>query len=241
MKQAVFKYLPKLEYAAKEAVNKLCTNITFTGADTTVLQLTSYREHEGKTLLTLCVWSTLAEMGFKTALVDADLRRSIINGKCGISYKDEAWGLGHYLAKRDVNAGDIVYETNIPNAHFIPAGCEVANSMQLLTGHRFETLMNSLKKEYDYVIIDTPPIGAIVDAATIARCCDGALLVVTQNKTTREELLNAKEQIEKAGCPLLGTVLNRVKMDSISNRYYSSAYYSVYRSGYYSHDKKRKK
>lgn len=242
MKQAQIRYLPKLDYAATEAINTLCTNITFTGDDVKTIQLTSCRESEGKTLLSVSVWTTLAQMGLKTVLLDADLRRSSVNGKCGVKFMEEPLGLSHYLNKKDIPADDILYETNIPNAFLIPVGREVVNSMQLLSSPRLDELIKGLKEDFDYIIIDTPPVGAIVDAATVAKRCDGTLLVVTQNKTTKEEVLSAKRQIEQAGCPVLGTVLNHVDMKSKSSRYYNSAaYYSAYRSNYYTKTGKKGK
>lgn len=241
MKQVLVKYLPKLDYAATEAVNTLCNNITFTSENVKTLLLTSCREHEGKSSLSICVWNTLAEMGYKAVIIDADLRRSMLNGRCGLHFNEgDGKGLAHFLSQNTVTEDDIVYETNIKNAYLVPLGREVVNSMQLLSNNRLGRLLTFLKEKFDYIIIDTPPVGAIVDAATIARNCDGALIVVTQNRTTKQEVLNAKTQIERTGCPVLGTVLNRVAMNRSSSRYYSASYYSTYKSGYYSSGDKKK-
>ena len=241
MKNAIIRYIPNIDFRASEAINTLATNITFTGNDTKCIQLTSCREHEGKSALSVMTWKTLADMGYKTVLIDADLRRSTLKSKYGIRLEGEGTGLSHYLSRNNIEIDDILYSTNISKAIYIPAGHDVANSMQLLSNKRLELLIEKLKAEYDYILIDTPPVGAIVDAATVARCCDGALLVVTHNKTTKWEVLNGKEQIEKAGCPVLGTVLNKVEMTKNSSKYYSRAYYSSYYSDYYSSNEGKKK
>ena len=79
----------------------------------------------------------------------------------------------------------------------------------------------------DYVIVDAPPLGAIIDAAEIAKSCDGTLIVVNYDSVRRQELINVKEQLEQTECPILGTVLNMVEFDNyLSKKYYYKSYYS---------------
>lgn len=241
MKQLAVKAKFKTDYAFREAINTICTNITFSGCDVTCIEITSCREHEGKSVLSSEIWRNLANMGLKTVLVDADLRRSTMNHSLGVKVP-AGTGLVHYLSKAAITPEDILYETDIENAYYIAAGRDVSNSMQLLSGEKLCDLFRYLKSQFDYIIIDTPPIGAIVDAAVIAQWCDGALLVVTQNLTTKAEIFRAKEQIAKAECPILGAIMNKVDMKKKSNRYYNSAsYYSAYKSGYYSRKKGSRK
>ena len=241
MKQIAVKSKLKTEYAFKEAINTICSNITFSGCDVTCIEITSCREHEGKSVLSSEIWRNLANMGLKTVLIDADLRRSTMNHLLGVKLPSGT-GLAHYLSKADLAPEDILYETDIKNAYYISSGRDVSNSMQLLAGEKLAELIRSLKADFDYIIIDTPPIGAIIDAAVIAQWCDGALLVVTQNLTTKAEIFRVKEQIEKAECPILGAIMNKVDMNKKSSRYYNSAsYYSAYRSGYYSRKGKSRK
>ena len=234
MTDAVIQLIPKLDYDIEEAFNKLATNITFCGDDMKILLITSCREHEGKSTLCFLTWKKLAEMGYRTLMIDADLRRSIFRNRFRMVFQGDEYGLSHYLTRSGLAVEDAVYRTNIPNGYWIPAGRNVLNSLQLLSGKKLEVMLSELKKEYDYVIIDSPPIGAIVDAATIARCCDGAMLVVRHNSTTKQEVLYAKDQIEKSGCPVLGTILNDVSMNCMSSRYYNQGNYSAYKLGYYS-------
>ena len=234
MRRVIFRSVPKLDYGTTESINTLCTNITFCGSDTKAILLTSCREHEGKSSITLSAWRTLASMGYSTVLIDADLRRSLLSSRYGIQYPDGKEGLSHYLSRDKIGIKDIVYQTNMKDAFFVPCGHDVANSITLLSNTRFGELIRELKEEFDYILIDTPPIGAIVDAASVAKWCDGALLVVTQNGVKNQEVLYAKEQIEKSNCPVIGAILNKVKMDRTSSRYYNRAYYAAYYSNYYS-------
>ena len=88
------------------------------------------------------------------------------------------------------------------------------------------------------MIVDAPPLGAVIDAAEVAKSCDGALIVVNYDSVRRQELVNVKEQLEQTGCPILGTVLNMVKFDNyLSKKYYYKSYYSY---GYETYDSKAK-
>ena len=126
---------------------------------------------------------------------------------------------------------DVIYETDIPGAYLVPAGKNVTNSLPLLNSARFQALMQSLGGQFDYVIADAPPIGIVIDAAQIAKYCDGTLLVVGYNTVRRPELLDAKAQIAQTGCPILGTVINMVEYDSFLSRKYG--YKSYYSDSYY--------
>lgn len=83
----------------------------------------------------------------------------------------------------------------------IPVGREVSNSLQLLVSPRLDELLDSLAQRADYVIVDAPPLGAIIDAAEIAKSCDGTLIVVNYDGVRRQELVKVKEQLEQTGAP----------------------------------------
>lgn len=234
MKQVKIENFPQLDYATNEALNTLGSNIVFSGENMRRILVTSCREHEGKSFVSMGIMNTLASMGYSVVLVDADLRRSVIASKYGIRFPAEGMGLSHYLTRR-IALEDVAYETDIPGAYMIPVGRDVVNSMQLLSSLRFEELLNQLAEKVDYVIIDTPPVGAIVDAAVVAKSCDGAIIVVSSNLATKKELVSAKQQIEKSGCPVIGAVLNKVEK-SHSSKYYHRYYGSYESKGYYRRD-----
>ncbi len=233
MKTMSITRFPPLSYQCAEAVNMLCTNLSFSGANVKKILVTSCHQSEGKSFLTMNIMRTMAGLGKRVVLVDADLRRSVIGNRYGIQFSDEnALGLSHFLAGM-ADESMVVYESNIPGAYMVPVGRKVSNSLPLLNSERFQYLLNGLRDHFDYVLIDAPPIGLVIDAAQIAKYCDGTLLVVGFNAVRRQELIDAKAQIDQTGCPILGTVLNQTAYDSfLSKKYSYKSSYSHY--GYYS-------
>ena len=99
----------------------------------------------------------------------------------------------------------------------------------MLNSPRLGHLLDELAKQFDYVLVDAAPVGTVIDAAQIAKSCDGTLIVVNYNSIHRRELIEVKQQIEQTGCPILGAVLNMVEFDSyVSKNYYHKSYYSHY-------------
>jgi len=223
---------PALSYACSEAVNMLCTNLSFSGENVKRIMVTSCHASEGKSYLSMNILRTMAKLGRRVVMVDCDLRRSVIMKQYGIQFLDSehSQGLSHYLAGM-AEERDVIYETDIPGAYLVPVGANVTNSLPLLNSARFQALMQSLGDQFDYVIADAPPIGIVIDAAQIAKYCDGTLLVVGYNTVRRQELLDAKAQIAQTGCPILGTVINMVEYDGFLSRKYG--YKSYYSDGYY--------
>lgn len=117
----------------------------------------------------------------------------------------------------------------------VPVGREISNPLPLLNSKRFERPLNDLAQRFDYVFVDAPPLGMVIDGAQIAKFCDGALITVSFNAVRRQELIDVKEQLEQTGCPILGTVLNMVEYDSyLSKKYYYKSHY--YNYGYHSRE-----
>lgn len=224
-----------LSYACAEAMNTLCTNLTFAGADKKVIMVTSAQAHEGKSFVTMNIMRTLAGLGHKVCLVDADLRRSQITSKYGLKVKEgQGMGLTHYLAGMS-NMEAVLYSTDMPNASIVPLGHEVSNSLALLSTGRLTRLLAYLRERFDYVLVDAPPVGVIIDAAEIAKYCDGTVIALKYNAVSRRELVEVKRQIERSGCPILGVVLNSVAFDTLSSKhYYHKSTYSSYESDYVS-------
>ena len=230
MNKLSFTRFGSLPYANQEAFNTLCTNITFAGSSMHRVMVTSCHAAEGKTYVSMNILRSMAQLGYNVVLVDCDLRRSQIKGRYGIQIDNgDGRGMTHYLSGQ-CNIEDILYETNIPGAYYIPVGQEVKNSLALLQDERLKMCMDQLAKVFNYVIVDAPPVGVIIDAATIATACDGTLIVVKYNSVASKELISVKEQIERSGSEVLGTVLNDVSFESLS----SKKYYNKYGNPYYS-------
>ena len=230
MNYLTISHFPPLDYACNEAMNTLCTNLSYCGADIRTILFTSRYEHEGKSSIAMNVMRTLASYGKKMLLLDADLRCSTLARRYRFEFAGaEAYGLAQYLAGM-CELKDAVYETNMPGIHILPAGHEVLNSMQLLATPRYGAMIQALKKEFDIILVDTPPAGLIVDAMEIAKYCDGAVLVVEYNKGRSREIAEIAADIARTGCPVLGAVMNGVNLKSFCNRkyYYRSERYLSY-------------
>ncbi len=226
MKTLEISTFPHLDYACAEAINSLCTNLTFCGNDVKRIMLTSCREGEGKTFLAMNTARTMAGLGKRVVILDADLRRSSIAAVYGLnSGRGGGFGITHYLAgKCEMN--EILYLTGIPGLCIVPVGRTVANPLPLLNSSRFSRLLNELQEMFDYVLVDAPPVGVVIDAAEIAKSCDGTMFVVKYNTIPRRELDEAKRQISRTGCAILGVVINQMSFDTYGGkRYYQKSYY----------------
>ena len=220
-----------LDYACREAINTLCTNLTFVGREKRVIMMPSTQAHEGKSFLSMNILRTMGQLGRRAVLVDLDLRKSQIAARYGARVTDgTGCGAVHYLAGMCA-LDEALYETNLPGAHMIPVGREVSNSLALLSTPRLREMFDSLSERYDLVIVDAPPVGVIIDAAEIAKSCDGTIFAVKYNATSRRELIQARQQIQRAGCEILGAVLNDVDLETLSSKkYYNKSCYSYYGS-----------
>ena len=241
MNQIKYKRFPALGYAANEAMNTLCTNLTFSGAEYRKILITSSHASEGKSFLSMNVARTLATIGYRVVLVDCDLRRSELMRRYFKTEESHYKGTSHYLAGM-ANLDDVLYETETPNMHFVPRGRAITNSLPLVSSDRMEDLLDRLAQTHDFVIVDAPPVGMIVDAARIAAVCDGTLLVVNYNSVRRRELIDTKAQIEQSGCPILGTVINQADFkDYVNRKYYNRNYSSYYKNNDDSPSESKKK
>ena len=230
MKQLKIGRFPALDYACSEALNTLCTNLSYCGREVRSILFTSRYEQEGKSGIAMNVMRTLAGYGKRVLLVDADLRCSTLARRYRFTYAQrENAGLAQHLAGM-CELQDVVYRTNLPGAFILPAGHEVLNSMQLLASYRYGEMMDALRDEFDIVLVDSPPAGLIVDAIEIARYCDGAVIVVEYNRGRVQDVADVAANLAMTGCKVLGAVMNGVNLKSFRNRkyYYRSERYSAY-------------
>lgn len=229
MRTLNIRQFPPLSYACNEAINTLCTNLSFAGTDFRKIMITSCHAAEGKSFLSMNIMRMFAEFGKTVVLVDADMRRSMISTRYMLEYdpSDEKWGLSHILAGMATKE-QVLYQTNIAGTYMVPVGQEVSNPLPLLNSPRFAQLLENLAHQADYVLVDAPPVGLVIDAAEIAKNCDGSLIVVNYNAVRRQELIDVKEQLEQTGCPILGTAINMAVCDNYLGKKYYKSYYSRY-------------
>lgn len=190
----------------QNAVKTLATNIRFASVDNSVhsIVVTSSIPNEGKSTIAVALSEALASGGKSVLLVECDMRRRSIAGMLGLHAQN---GLYAVLSAQ-VELEDAVVRTSMRGVSFLDAEPHIPNSADILGSRRFHSFVESLKSSYDYVVFDTPPLSAFVDAAVIGSVVDGALLVVRRNFVKREAVVSSLEQLKKAGANVLGTVLN---------------------------------
>lgn len=220
----------KHNYQVAESYKTLRTNIEFCGKDVKVISITSCIPNEGKSTVALNLASSLADSGKKVFFMDADLRKSVLISRLKLSGKVE--GLTNYLVGQ-CEFNDIVCTTSNPRLHMVFAGAVPPNPAEILGSKAFGQLVDVLRESYDYIIIDTPPIGSVIDGAVVAKVVDGIAIVVTANEVSYKFVKKVIDQLSKAGSRILGVILNKVDMSV--NSYYGK-YYGNYYGKYYGND-----
>ena len=195
-----------LSFQTNEAIKMLRANIQFSGYGLRSISLTSCNANEGKSFVSFELARSLAELGKRTLFLDCDIRNSVLQSKLGVTEKLP--GLTDFLVGK-AQVGEILCKTNLPHLHMIFAGSLSPNPSELLSGGLFERLCEALKKNYDYIIMDTAPIGLVIDAAVIAQQCDGTVLVVEAGGTDRKQAQRMKARLESADVRILVVVMNK--------------------------------
>ncbi|MFB2022261.1 CpsD/CapB family tyrosine-protein kinase [Pseudoflavonifractor sp. P01025] len=206
------------DFFTQEAYKVLRTNLQFCGQDIQVIAITSCNENEGKTTVALHLARSLAELGKEVLLIDADMRKSVLAGRN--SNAKDVVGLSELLTGM-VALGEALYQTQYPTLRLIFAGKYPPNPVELLNGKYFSALIKETRKAYQYVIIDTPPLGRVIDAAVVAPNCDGTVLVVG-NSTRYRQAQDVVEQLKKSGSKILGVVRNNTKKKDSAYYYHSN-------------------
>lgn len=207
----------------EEYFNAIRTNIQLSGSDIKVVGITSVQSNEGKSTTAASLAMAYARSGYKTVLVDSDIRNSVMSGFFKPTTK--ITGLTDYLAgTTDLSKG--LCDTDIPNLTVIESGKVSPNPTALLQSKHFENLLVTLRRYYDYVIVDCPPLGIVIDAAIIAQKCDAMVLVAEAGNVKRSAVNKVKEQLEHTGTPFLGVILN--KYDITADKYGDYGHYGNY-------------
>lgn len=224
-----------LSFAAKEAFKRLRTNLvmSFPQEDTSchLIGITSAQPSDGKSTVAINLAFSLAELGKKTLLIDADMRRASIHEKAGI---EKTPGLSNLMGSTNSIASTMrKYQSSTSSASFdiIPGGDAPQNPSELLNSKRMSTLLQTLSTAYEYIVIDLPPIGAVVDAVSVAREIDGMLVVIRENTCPRGLLADCMQQLEYAGVEVLGFVINGA-LEGSGKKYQYNGKYGYYNNYY---------
>lgn len=232
-------YIVDLYYGTKtslrDSVKTLRANIQFASLDKEIrtVALTSVIPSEGKTTLSCFLGISVAEAGKKTVIVECDYRHPMVAKNFGVEGE----------RKKPDDSGDkkidaALKKTEVENLWVLDMKCKVTNPVELICSEAYKNMVEKLKADFDFVIFDTPPLGAFIDAAHISTLADGTVLVIRQGQVEKRAAKDVLEQLKKANANVLGAVINNVKVKKVG--YYYN-YYHYYTSRYYSQRDNRKK
>jgi len=194
--------------------------------------VTSSGPKEGKSTSSSNLAITLSQMRSKTVIVDCDMRRPMVHNLFFVSREN---GLSRFLTTEDVDIHDIIKPSGMENLDIITAGHVPPNPSELLSSKKMDDLFAKLREEYDYIIVDSPPIIAVTDALIIAKKVDHLVLVIRVNSTEREIIEQAKSLLKNIDVKVAGVVVNGIEV----KKYYSGyKYYYYYYYYYYTDDEK---
>lgn len=223
-KELEFIVAKKPDASASEAYRALRTRIKFSKIDKESLKtilITSPRSLEGKTTTSVNLAGSLAHANFKTLLLDADLRKprihSVFNEKRYPGFTDYFFG--------QVAFDQILRPTSVNNLFYISAGTIPPNPSEILGSSQMESFLEKLKKEFDYIILDSPPLIAVTDSEILAQFVDGTILVVSANNTEVDLLEKSVEILKRDNSSFLGVLLNNFTYRSGYSSYYKYYYY----------------
>ena len=224
---------PDISFAASEAYKLLRTKLQFSFADENdchIIGLSSALSGEGKSLTAVNIAYALSELDKKVLLVDCDMRRPTLAEKLGVKKYP---GLSNFLT-RQCSLADVIQSCQLEGGekhfHVITAGQNPPNPVELLSSERMDNALKSMRKTYDYVILDLPPVGEVSDALTVAKATDGMLLIVRQNYCDRGALFDAVSQFDFVKSKTLGVVFNATNEQS--GKGYYKRYYKKYGKSY---------
>ncbi len=213
-----------------EAYRALRTTILLSRAGTPpqVILVSSAKPSEGKTSITTLEAIVFALNGARVLLIDSDLRRPSVHLRFRVANKV---GLTSVLTGKSTLQDAIMPVAAVPSLHILPAGPIAPMPAELLGSLQMQRLIEGLRTSYDFILIDTPPVLTVTDAAVLVSLSDGVVLVLRYGQSSRNVVARASEILLRSGAHLLGVVLNAVDLESSDYaEYYGRAYNDYYQS-----------
>lgn len=194
-----------------EAIRSVRTNIQFSSLDkkNKIISVTSTKPAEGKSTVIYKLAKSFADNGDKVILLDCDLRSPSISEIAGIN---DNVGITNYLTGKVNIQRAINKDREQSNLDMIFTGPVPPNPAEILASNTFKEFVEDLSKEYDYVFIDTPPVGLFTDASLVSTISDGVIFVIKSSDTKREDIALALENLKKVDAHILGAVLTHMPM-----------------------------
>ena len=205
-----------------ESAKTLRSNIDFAGIDAPIrsITITSAEKGDGKTIVACALAIAEASADRKTLIIDNDFRNPQV---CARLHVRGTHRLGEVLNATPENLMDYCMETRIPNLYVLDVGMRRSDPVEVLSSRKYAKLLETVFEMFDFVIIDTPPLGMFIDAALVAPKTDGAVIVIRSAKDTPDSLRAILSQLEKANARVIGAVLNGAKKRHSDYYYYYSS------------------
>ena len=202
-----------------EQYRAIRTNIEYSNVDqnTKTILVTSSDKNEGKTTTVSNLAVSFANLNKKVLLIDCDLRNASIHKMFRLN---NIYGLTDILAK-DRAVDKCIQETELKNLYVLTAGAIPPNPAEILSSEKMKNLIEDLKNIYDYIFIDTPPIGLVTDAGVLSSFIDGVVLVVKSESVEKKYLEETKKKLDAVDARILGAILNSYKSEQKDYNYYS--------------------
>lgn len=202
-----------------EQYRAIRTNIEYSNVDqnTKTILVTSSDKNEGKTTTVSNLAVSFANLNKKVLILDCDLRNPSIHKMFKLN---NIYGLTDILAK-DRAVDKCIQETELENLYVLTAGATPPNPAEILSSEKMKNLIEDLKNIYDYIFIDTPPIGLVTDAGVLSSFTDGVVLVVKSESVEKKYLEETKKKLDAVDARILGAILNSYKSEQKDYDYYS--------------------
>lgn len=203
-----------------EAYRSIRTNFLFAVSkkeNCNRIVFSSSMPRDGKTTTCVNLAISLSQIEARILLIDCDLRKPRIHKFFGC---ENVPGLTNILGGFN-SISESIKETRYPNLHILPSGIIPPNPAELIAGKHMENLMSELEKHYDYILMDSPPVGIVSDALLLTKISDGVILIARQNITSHPDLTHTIRSLEFIEADILGVILNQVE---VSRRYGYSKY-----------------
>ncbi|WP_423188930.1 CpsD/CapB family tyrosine-protein kinase [Alkalibacterium sp. f15] len=202
-----------------EQFRTIRTNIQFSMIDETIrtIVVTSAGPGSGKSIISANLAATFASEEKRVLLVDADMRKPTVHKTFKVRNND---GLTTLLTDKKAHVEDVVYRTQTDGLYVLTSGAIPPNPAELLSSKRMEEVKQEMLDYFDMVIFDMPPLLAVTDAQVMASKTDGVLFVIPKGQASKDEVVKAKDLLDKVKANVLGAVLNRVEKSDDNYYYY---------------------
>lgn len=200
-----------------EQFRTIRTNVQFSMVDEKIrsVVVTSAGPASGKSTIAANLAATFASEDKRILLVDSDLRKPTVHKTFKVRNNE---GLTTLLTDKTTNLEEVIYSTHTEGLYILTSGAIPPNPAELLSSNRMEELKQEMLEYFDMIIFDTPPVLAVTDSQVLSNKVDGVLFVIPQGEANKEEVIKAKDMLEKVQANVLGAVLNRV--DKSDDNYY---------------------